>query len=181
MRYYNGSAWSNAALTLTNDASPRVGININDPTTINYNLEINGTAGKNDGSTLWTNASDARLKDVLGASPRGLQDVLKLRPVAYRYKKDNARGLPSHKEHVGFLAQEVMQVYPETVSKGDDGYYDFDMHPINVSLIRAVQELQAEIDALKLQYAQDLAKLRSELPQECRPPSQTIYFIKTPP
>jgi len=33
--------------------------------------------------------------------------------IRYHYKRDNALGLPSNEQHVGFLAQAVQKVIPE--------------------------------------------------------------------
>ncbi len=61
----------------------------------------------------------------------------------------NPRGLPTSEEYIGFVAQEVQDVLPEAVSKGEDGYFDFNMHPVNVALVNAVKEFKTENDELR--------------------------------
>ena len=117
-------------------------------TTPSYKLEVNGSAGKAGGGS-WTNSSDLRLKDVLGSYQKGLSEILALNPIKFTYKKDNARNLDSETLQIGFVAQEVQPVFPEAVSTGEDGYLDFNMHAINVALVKAIQEQQSQIEELK--------------------------------
>jgi len=51
--------------------------------------------------------------------------------------------LDSQKEQIGFIAQEVLKVFPEAVTEAKDGYLDFNMHPVNVALVNAIKELQS--------------------------------------
>jgi hypothetical protein len=122
-----------------------VGINT---TTPNYNLEVNGTAGKTGGGS-WSNSSDIRLKTVTGKYSKGLNEITALQPIIFNYKEGNARNLPSNKQQIGFVAQDVQKIFPEAVTKADDGYLDFNIHAINVALVNAVKELKAENDKLK--------------------------------
>lgn len=120
-----------------------------------YKLHVVGTAGLSTGSS-WTNASDIRLKDIKGEYSKGLKELSQLRPVNFRYKVDNPRGLPSDEDYIGFVAQEVKEVFPEAVSEAEDGYLDFNIHAVNVAVVNAIkeqqqliEELQAEVEALK--------------------------------
>ncbi len=122
-----------------------VGIGTTSP---GYKLEVNGSAGKSGGGS-WSNSSDIRLKDIHGDYQKGLQEISKLRPIQFTYKKENVRGLPSDTDEIGFIAQEVQTIFPEAVTEGEDGYLDFNMHSINVAIINAIQELKAENNALK--------------------------------
>ena len=67
-------------------------------------------------------------------------------PVTFFYKEGNPRGLPSHEENIGFVAQEVQDVFPEAVHEGENGFLDFNMDPVNVALVNAAKELKAEND-----------------------------------
>lgn len=133
-----------------------VGINT---TTPNYNLEVNGTAGKTGGGS-WSNSSDIRLKNVLGNYQKGLSEIAALQPILFKYKEGNARNLPSTEEQIGFVAQDVQKVFPEAVTKAEDGYLDFNIHAINVALVNAVKELKAENDKLKAEN--ELLKSKNE-------------------
>jgi hypothetical protein len=64
--------------------------------------------------------SDKNAKDEIKTINHGLQDLLKLRPVSYRYKKDIS---PDNRLRLGLIAQEVEEVIPEAVVNDD---IDFD-------------------------------------------------------
>jgi len=101
------------------------------------------------GGGSWSNSSDLRLKDIIDFYYAGLDEVIGLRPIIFKYKEGNLRGLPADQEYVGFVAQEVQEIFPEAISEGPDGYLDFNMHPVNVALVNAVKELKAKNDALE--------------------------------
>jgi hypothetical protein len=110
-----------------------------------YKLHVVGDAGKTVGGTTWVNASDHRLKNIFGEYTPGLRELLGLRPIRFEYKPGNVRDLPSGSEEIGFIAQEVREIFPECVTEGKDGYLDFNMHAINVALVNAVQELESSL------------------------------------
>ncbi|WP_413586390.1 tail fiber domain-containing protein [Bdellovibrio sp. HCB274] len=114
-----------------------VGIGTVTPT---YRLHVVGTAGLSTG-TAWTNASDARLKDIHGDYEYGLNEILKLHTVRYSYKKDNALDLPSDFQKTGFIAQEVQMVIPDAVTKRADGYLELNVDPIHWAVVNAVKDL----------------------------------------
>lgn len=111
-------------------------------------LVVNGDAAKPGGGS-WLTWSDARLKNVHGNYLRGLNDIVKLQPVSFSYKKGNKLNLPCDKDYVGFVAQDVQKFFPETVTENKDGYLEFDMHLVNVAVINALKELKTENDLLK--------------------------------
>ncbi|HPS77766.1 MAG TPA: tail fiber domain-containing protein, partial [Thermoanaerobaculaceae bacterium] len=123
-------------------------------------LVVNGAAAKPGGGS-WATWSDARLKDVHGSYDRGLDDILQLRPVTYSYTKDNARNLPSDRSYVGFVAQDVQQVFPEAVTEESDGYLTLDDSSINAAVVNAIRELKAENDRLKAENRELREDIRS--------------------
>ncbi len=119
------------------NANGNVGIGTNDPV---YELHVVGDAGKSTG-TSWINTSDRRLKDIKGSYEYGLDEILKLNTVRFNYKKNNPLGLPSDKEVVGFIAQEVKDVIPEAVKMREHGYYELNVDPIHWASVNAIQDL----------------------------------------
>jgi len=84
--------------------------------------------------------SDARLKDNIETIEGGLEKVSKLRGVSYeRFDRRN----------IGLIAQEVMEVVPEVVLEGDDGYYTVCYGNLVGLLVEAVKELKKEVEELK--------------------------------
>jgi len=89
-----------------------VGIGTGAPTAL---LSVNGTANKPGGGS-WDVFSDERLKNIKGHFNSGLKAVMQLQPLRYEYKQNNALGIKSEGEHVGFGAQAVQKIIPEAVS-----------------------------------------------------------------
>ena len=139
----------------------KVGIGTVSP---DHTLTVNGTADKPGGGS-WDVFSDERLKNIKGRFTPGLKALMKLQPLRYEYKPDNALGLRSSGEHIGFGAQAVQQIIPEAVSKNDRGYLLVNNDPIMWTMLNAIKEQQQEIteqqeeikkqkDALKQQRTQ---------------------------
>lgn len=104
---------------------------------------------KSDGS--YHSTSDARLKTNITPLASTLDKLMQLKPVSYEMIHKN----PSHKKSIGFIAQEVQNIFPELVTVLKDtanGYKNIsDLHAINYSgfsvlTIKAIQEQQAIID-----------------------------------
>jgi len=89
-------------------------------------------------------SSDERLKDVGPAWTAGLDEVRRLRPVSYQYKKGNPKKLNSDKTHTGVLAQELSKVLPEAVISDKDGYLAVSTTPVLWSLVNACKELDQQ-------------------------------------
>ena len=132
-----------ARMTIT--AAGNVGIATTAPTDT---FSVNGTASKPGGGS-WAVFSDERLKTIKGRYTSGLQAVMRLQPVRYEYKRDNALGLKSLGEHVGFGAQQVQKVIPEAVTTNEQGYLQVNNDPIIWTMLNAIKEQQKEIEELK--------------------------------
>ena len=135
-------------LYVSNSGSVGIGTTAPDNT-----LTVNGTADKPGGGS-WGTYSDIRLKDVKGPFSAGLSEVMKLAPIRYAYKQDNALGLKDKGEHVGFSAQDVQKILPDAVSANDKGYLILNQDPILWTMLNAIKEQQAEIEALKTKLAE---------------------------
>ena len=121
------------------DETGKVGVGISAPSHI---LHINGQGRAT--SSSWATTSDVRLKDLYGDFQYGLKEILSLNTVWFRYKKDNALGLPSEEIHAGVVAQQVQSVIPEAVERGKDGYLILNADPIYWATINAVKELATQ-------------------------------------
>ncbi len=127
------------------DTSGQVGIATAAPT---HTLSVNGTASKPGGGT-WDVFSDERLKKINGRYTRGLKALLQMQPLRYEYKADNALGINSKGEHIGFGAQSIEKIIPEAVSKTANGYLMVNNDPIIWTMLNAIKEQQKEIDQLR--------------------------------
>ena len=52
------------------------------------------------------------------------------------------------KRHVGILAQELKEIYPQLIDVDDDGYYSIRYMELIPILIRSIQELKMQLDAV---------------------------------
>jgi hypothetical protein len=103
---------------------------------------INGSTGA------YTATSDINKKKDFEASTIGLNAILGLKPTLYRMKDDTE----TSEKHLGFIAQEVREFIPQAYIEQIDGERTFiglKDRPIISALVKAIQELKAEIDELK--------------------------------
>jgi hypothetical protein len=106
------------------------------------------------GGTSWTSASDERLKNITGEISNALNKVSQLRAAEYTWKAD----LDS-KPQIGLIAQDLLNVLPEAVvlpeneidEKGKQQYMGVNYDSVIPLLVKAIQELKAEVDSLKQQ------------------------------
>ncbi len=97
--------------------------------------------------------SDGRLKRNIVPVHYGVDTVMKLKPVEFSWR-DQSQGMPKSTQ-IGFVAQDVLTVVPDIVSKSGDadgtlGVAYTELVPI---LVKAIQEQQGQIDDLKKQLA----------------------------
>jgi hypothetical protein len=96
----------------------------------------------NDGTVFL--ASDARFKHDITALSGGLDGVRQLRPVSYALNEPD-----SAPRQMGFTAQAVQEIFPELVTEGKEGKLFLNYFGLIPVLTRAIQEQQAQIEALK--------------------------------
>jgi hypothetical protein len=148
----------------------RVGIGTDAP---NHMLELSLDDAVKPGGGLWAAPSDRRLKTNIRDYEDGLAKVMAIRPVRYNY--NGKLNMPTDKEFIGLIAQEVQEVAPYAVislnSGGEDGkdYLSIDGTPLTYMLINAVQDQQAiinkqdnRIEQLEAQLS-EVAQLRQEV------------------
>ena len=125
---------------------------------INITTQSNYIAIGNNASTnayikiAWTVTSDARDKTEVKPVPHGLSFVNQLNPVAFKFKKSREDATPTGDVRYGFLAQDILTLEgtESVVIDAKDAenlkYIDQNMTAI---LVKAIQELKAELDAYK--------------------------------
>lgn len=134
--------------------SGRVGIMRNPATNA---LEVAGEASKTTAGG-WIANSDSRLKkDISTISPNeALEKILKLRGVTYYWNDDKTGTTRPENLQIGFIAQEIAEVFPEKVTEDNLGYLQTaygDYDPIVFQAIKAlndkIEKLENENSALK--------------------------------
>ena len=115
---------------------------------MNRTTAIGSIVGDAGGGVNYYSASDARLKNDLGDGINGLYIMSQIKVRKYEFKV--APGI----EKIGFFAQELQKVYPQAVNGSPDSDVNEDPMMIDYGkltpiLVKAIQELQAEIEELK--------------------------------
>lgn len=108
------------------------------------NLLVDGEAYKTGAS--WASPSDIRLKKDIVDFKDGLEKILNLNPVYYKFKEND------EKEHIGFIAQDVELVTPYMVrinnSNGLEDCRVLDESALTKILVNAIKEQQSIIEDL---------------------------------
>jgi hypothetical protein len=158
-----GSIFTPTGNILTTDASGSWGVTCGGSGS--FILENNNALKPGGGP--WGTLSDERIKTVTGEYEAGLDEVLQLRPVTYVYKGNDARtakgespnrhAAQSGQQFVGFVAQELEQIFPTMVSQHEgfiDGQEVTDLRGVDTTeliyaLVNCVRQLKAEIEEMK--------------------------------
>ena len=164
---YNGGAGGSGIViiryrfsqNMSIDSYGKVGIG---RTPATNDLEVEGTASKT-ASGDWLANSDKRIKTDIQDINNALNTILKLRPVKFKYTDEYKQAHPSidDKYYYNFIAQEYQEVFPESV-QGSGEYLEgndkeilqMDSYNAQIVAIKAIQELNAENQALKQQIQQ---------------------------
>jgi hypothetical protein len=152
----------------------RVGIGTAFPDTV---LSVNGGADKTGGGS-WAVFSDRRLKNLDGAFKPGLSEVLRIKPIRYRYKEVNGMDIHDSDEHIGLVAQEVQRVIPEAVTQNSKGYLLVNNDPIIWAMLNAIKEQQQQIRKERALVRAQAAAIRN-LNADLRETKQSLLTIRT--
>jgi len=102
-------------------------------------------AGNGASSAAFANFSDVRLKENIFDLPPQLPNILALRPVEFDYIESAGGG-----HQIGFIAQEIEIVYPDSVGQQANGMKTLSgWSKTEARLVKAIQEQQAIIESLK--------------------------------
>ena len=80
-------------------------------------FDSSGNASKTSGAGSWLALSDSRIKTNVQPVTGGLSRILQLNPVTFDYKSPEAHNGKVHDK--GFIADDFMQVYPDSVHETD--------------------------------------------------------------
>ena len=99
--------------------------------------------------------SDERLKQDIFPLSNALSSILQLQGVSFYWEENLAHqlNLPSTSQ-VGFIAQEVEQIYPELIAIDSMSYKSIDYSKFSPILVEAIKEQQTQIDDLRRENQQ---------------------------
>jgi hypothetical protein len=136
------------------------GVRVNGLGTDNYGLTVNGNAAKSSGGTAWATFSDLNLKKDITEYEKGLNEILQLRPVYFKY--NGKAGTVLDEDNVGLIAQEVQTIFPKAVEEFQyctetkpaedtpvEKYLSFSFNEVQYALINAIKELSLKVDELE--------------------------------
>lgn len=156
--YVNNASGNNLGLIVNAGGTNATAIISNGNMTVNGNLTYSGTLSQ---------SSDRNLKEDIAPLSSTLSKLMNLNVYSYQYRNDTGLSLPSG-THFGVIAQEIELLFPDlvhnnrqTVSTGDAlgagpssetavvEYKSVNYTEMIPVLIKAIQEQQEQIDALK--------------------------------
>ena len=150
------------------DDTGQVGIGVAAPS---YQLELSTNSAAKPTSTLWTATSDERVKKNIESidSAAALDKIMNLRPVSFNFIDEycECHSIETDSVHCNFIAQEVIDVFPECVVDVGQEFHDhstgelmftnlkgLDAHAINIHMLSAIQELKTQLDAASARISQ---------------------------
>jgi len=103
-----------------------------------------GSVSITSSAVTYNTSSDYRMKKNIKPLENGLERLSKLKPVKFDWKLNN-------ESTEGFIAHEVQEIFPHAVTGEKDGenMQSMDYGRITPLLVKAIQELKAEIELLK--------------------------------
>jgi trimeric autotransporter adhesin len=106
------------------------------------NGQINGNGAS---QAAFGSFSDRRLKENIVDLPNQLDKIMALRPVEFDYIESEGGG-----HQISFIAQEFEEVYPDAIGERADGMKTLTgWGKTEARLVKAIQELKAELDSVK--------------------------------
>jgi hypothetical protein len=145
---YSNSIAMGAYATNTSTNQFMIGSDL-DPLTRIETLVFNGGTGNTcsiDTNTGITCSSDERLKtDIVDLDSNILDSIAQLRTVTYKWNS----GTETTDTHIGFIAQNVQELFPELVTQNQDGMLSVNYANITPVLAEGIKELNLKINNIE--------------------------------
>jgi hypothetical protein len=169
----NINAPSTQSINIThNRTSPRIFISPSGPTVIGSNallpgtnpathlLQVGGDAFKTAGGTAWAVPSDVRYKKDVKDFKDGLEKLMQVRTVRFKYSGLPGKVSEDHEE-VGIIGQEMQEIFPYMISQGSvnnenqsgkkDDVLMYNGSALTFVMVNAIQELTNRVKELEAQ------------------------------
>ncbi|MDA8793208.1 tail fiber domain-containing protein [Bacteriovoracaceae bacterium] len=110
-----------------------------------YELKCDNSIGPNN---CWNDLSDRKLKkDIQPISEEGLLDkIKKIHTVSFRYISNTTR------KYYGVIAQEIQKIFPRSVKKNKDGYFNIHINHLLSLTVKGMQILVDLMDDMKSKF-----------------------------
>ena len=100
------------------------------------------------------NLSDIRLKENITDNNDGLEKILSIKPFNYTFKNDKNKT-----PEVGVIAQDLIKIFPNSVTKAKDGFYRIRWDEMFFALINSIKTLNQKVEKI----ASDISTLASDV------------------
>jgi Chaperone of endosialidase len=144
----------NGLVTMANGVSIANGLIVTSGISADY-INATGTLGIT--STAYYHSSDARLKTSIHPINNALDKLMSIHGVEFNWKKDG-RG------DMGVIAQDVAQVFPNVISKDQNGIMAVEYDSLVGPMIEAIRTLKVENDDLR-QKVEALDDMKAQMTQ----------------
>jgi len=95
--------------------------------------------------------SDKRLKDIIGENLDSMDKINRLKVYDFTFKNDKTKT-----PRVGVIAQELQKIFPNAVTKDDQGFLLIRREDIFYAMINALKELDAKIKKITTELADNI-------------------------
>lgn len=122
-------------------------------------LQVNGNAGKTAGGASWAVPSDVRLKQDIRPFEDGLNKLMEVKPVKFKY--DGRLHADANAEEVGVIGQEMEKIFPYMISYADipeeqkenlpQDLRMYNSNALTYVMVNAIQELAGRVMDLEQQ------------------------------
>lgn len=153
------------------------GVHINNPTSVEDSLKVNGAASKATAGA-WQANSDGRIKQDIAPIGDALETLAKVHPVTFRYTDAYRAEHPqvADQRYYNVIAQQFAEVFPDAVTKSgeylpgaaktvENEILQVDTYPAQIVTIAAVQELaqrNATLEATVQRLMARIARLEAK-------------------
>ena len=122
-----------------------------------------------------TVSSDERLKDIQGTFGRGLDDVMKINPISYKWKPET--GYDTSNIYSGFSAQNILTAIPEAVGTSSSGYLTLSDRPIIAALVNSIKQIGSVITKIEggIAYLTNIVVQKFTVGSDVAPSGITMY------
>jgi hypothetical protein len=115
------------------------------------------TNSDDDASSCITTESDRRIKNIIGDTEYGIDDLMDVQVYDFSYITD-----PLSRTRTGVIAQELYDIFPDVVEKGDNGetlsddsiVWTVDYSRLSPMIIRAVQDLHIQLQSIENSFSE---------------------------
>jgi hypothetical protein len=147
-----GATNAGVAIKATSTSSSIFAFYIDNTSSNILNVRCDGSTYNTTG--VWGTISDQRLKEnIVDATPK-LDNLLQLKVRNFNFTNDENKT-----KQIGFVAQEIEQVFPSLVSEDAEGTKAVKTTVLLPMLVKAIQELKAIVDTQTTKIAELEAKL----------------------